>query len=65
MVDLSQGSSELDLNVAKRAIVIAGMANTLFKGGFALSTGSDKLRQALLPGLGLMLTAGILVAFVF
>jgi uncharacterized membrane protein (DUF4010 family) len=65
MVDLSQGTSNLDLTVAKRAIVIAGMANTLFKGGFALSTGSETLRKALLPGLVLMLVSGSLVAFIF
>lgn len=65
MVDLSQGASALDLNVAKRAIVIAGMANTLFKGGFALSTGSETLRKVLLPGLLLMLASGSLVAFIF
>ncbi len=58
MIDLSQRINGLGLLVATRAVVIAAMANTLFKGVFALSTGSRGLRRALLPGLGLMFAAG-------
>lgn len=63
MVDLTQRGSGLDLVVAARATVIAGMANTLFKGAFALTVGSKKLRRVLWPGLALMLVTGTAVAF--
>ncbi|MGC9469663.1 MAG: MgtC/SapB family protein [Anaerolineae bacterium] len=63
MVDLTQRGSGLDLIVAARATVIAGMANTLFKGVFALTVGSKKLRRVLWPGLALMLVTGTAVAF--
>jgi uncharacterized membrane protein (DUF4010 family) len=63
MVDLV-ASSGLSVDVAARATVIAALANTLFKGGFALSTGSSALRKALWPGLVLMLVVGTVVAFV-
>lgn len=63
MVDLTQ-TGGLDLTVGARAVVIAAMANTLFKGGFALSTGSPALRKALWPGLVLMLVVGIVMTFV-
>ena len=58
MVDLSQRMDGLGPLVASRAVVIAAMANTVFKGLFAVSTGSRGLRRALLPGLGLMLAVG-------
>jgi uncharacterized membrane protein (DUF4010 family) len=64
MVDLTQGASGLDPVVATRAIVIAAMANTLFKGAFALVSGSPRLRRVLWPGLLLMLATGIGVAFI-
>ncbi len=62
MVDLVQNGN-LDMSVAARGIVIAALANTLFKGGFALSTGGAELRKALWPGLALMLGIGIGIAF--
>lgn len=64
MVDLTQSPSGLDPIVATRAIVIAAMANTLFKGAFALVTGSSQLRKVLWPGLVIMLGTGIAVAFI-
>ncbi|MGC9521741.1 MAG: MgtC/SapB family protein [Anaerolineae bacterium] len=64
MVDLTQRGGGLASEVATRAIVIAAMANTLFKGVFALVTGSRSFRKALWPGLVLMLVAGTAVAFV-
>lgn len=62
MVDLTQ-SGGLDPAVGARATVIAALANTLFKGGFALTTGSPALRKSLGPGLALMVGAGILGLF--
>ncbi len=59
MIDLVTGSTQLDPVVGSRAIVIAALSNTLFKGSFALITGSRNLRRALLPGLLLILGAGI------
>jgi len=59
MIDLVSGSTQLDVGVGSGAIVIAVLANTLFKGGFALANGSGQLRKALLPGLLLILIAGV------
>ena len=60
MVDLMRAQSGgVSMAVASDAIMIAALANTLFKGGFALTTGSSELRRALLPGLLLILAAGV------
>ena len=59
MIDLINGSTQLDLGVGSRAIVIAALSNTLFKGVFALANGSQQLCKALLPGLLLILASGI------
>jgi len=64
MVDLVRGTTNLDLTVAARAITIAAMSNTLFKGIFALANGSPALRRALWPGMALMVAVGIVVVFV-
>jgi len=53
----------LDLETGSRAIVLAAMANTLVKGGIALVIGSTALRKVLLPGILLVLSVGISVAF--
>ena len=58
MVELLKQDQAVALDVATRATVIAAMANTLFKGGFALSVGGPQLRRYLWPGLALMLLAG-------
>lgn len=63
MVDLTQ-SGNLDVTVGARATVIAALANTFFKGGFALATGSPTLRKTLWPGLLAMLGVGVIAAFV-
>ncbi len=63
MAQLSGGEGALSLTTGARAIVIGAMANTLAKGGIVLATGSRGLRRAMLPGLVLMLTTGIGVAF--
>jgi uncharacterized membrane protein (DUF4010 family) len=59
IVDLLSDGPGLALDTAMRAIMIAALANTLFKGIFALGTGSRALRRALVPGLLLMLATGI------
>jgi len=64
MVDQVRASTPLDLTVAARAITIAALSNTLFKGAFALASGSPALRRALWPGMALMVAAGIVVVFV-
>ncbi len=59
MVDLVRAQSGgVSMGVASDAIMIAALANTLFKGGFALTTGSSDLRRALLPGMVLLLITG-------
>jgi len=63
MVELLQQDQAVALDVATRATVIAAMANTLFKGGFAFSVGGPELRRYLWPGLVLMLVAGTGAAF--
>jgi len=59
LVDLLQTSRDLTSQVAARAIVIACVANTLFKGGFALVAGSSRLRRSLWPAVALMTVVGI------
>ncbi len=54
----------LAIDTASHAIVVAAMTNTLVKGGIALVGGSLALRKTLLPGLLLMLSVGLIVAFV-
>lgn len=64
MAQLSGVRGGLSLRTGARAIVIGAMANTLAKGGIVLVTGSEQLRRAILPGVLLILAAGIGVAFV-
>jgi len=64
MARLSGAQGGLSLRTGTRAIVIGAMANTLAKGGIVLVTGSAQLRRAILPGMVLILTAGIGVAFI-
>jgi uncharacterized membrane protein (DUF4010 family) len=63
MAQLSGTGRGLSLTTGARAIVIGAMANTLTKGGIVLVAGSRRLRRAILPGLLLMLAAGIGIAF--
>lgn len=56
-------TGDVGLLTGTRAVVIGAMATTLAKGGVVLTIGSHELRRAILPGLLLMLTAGIGVAF--
>lgn len=64
MIDLARAPTNLDLAVAARAITIATLASTLFKGVFALASGSATLRRALWPGMALMVAAGVAVILV-
>ncbi len=64
MAELSGPGREVGVTTGARAIVIGAMANTGLKGGIILIRGSTPLRRALLPGLVLMLLAGVGVAFV-
>ncbi|HOT92651.1 MAG TPA: MgtC/SapB family protein [Anaerolineae bacterium] len=64
MVDLARAPTNLDLTVATRAVTIAALSSTLFKGVFALLSGSSALRRALWPGMVLMLVVGVAVIFV-
>jgi uncharacterized membrane protein (DUF4010 family) len=63
LVNLTAGKAGITQAVATRGIVIAAMANTLFKGGYALAIGSSELRKALWPGLALVMAVAIGVAF--
>lgn len=56
-------AGDVAIGTASQAIVVAAMTNTLVKGGIALMGGSLGLRKALLPGLVLMFTVGMVVAF--
>jgi len=58
MVDLVGAPTNLNLTVAARAVTIAAISNTLFKGVFALVSGSPALRRALWPGMALMVAVG-------
>lgn len=58
MAELSQAGG-IDLNVAGNAVILAVMSNTVVKGGLVLMMGAPALRKAILPGLGLILVAGI------
>jgi uncharacterized membrane protein (DUF4010 family) len=62
MSELSN-SGTLSLELAGQAVVLAAMANTIAKGAIVLLGGSKELRKALLPGVGLILVAGVASAF--
>jgi uncharacterized membrane protein (DUF4010 family) len=64
MSELSRGGA-LSLQTAGQAVVLAAMANTIAKGAIVLIGGSKELRKALLPGVGLILVAGVVSAFLF
>ncbi len=59
---LSGFDGGLSLITGARGVVIAVMANTLAKGGIVLSIGSQELRRAILPAVGLMVATGVGVA---
>jgi uncharacterized membrane protein (DUF4010 family) len=65
MATLSRGQGGIDPQVATRAIVLATVSNTFFKGLIVMGWSTKMLRLAILPGFVLILTAGVLVAFLF
>lgn len=65
MAELAGTEGGVSVPTAARAVVLAAIANTIVKGGIALSTGSKTLRKALLPPLVVMLAISATVAFLF
>ncbi|MFO7584496.1 MAG: MgtC/SapB family protein [Anaerolineales bacterium] len=54
------GNSQMEVNVAGTAIIIATLMNTLSKGAIAASSGTPELRRIVLPALGLILLVGLI-----
>jgi uncharacterized membrane protein (DUF4010 family) len=65
MAELAGTAGGVALPTAARAVVIAAIANTIVKGGIALTTGSGTLRRALWPPLVAMLITGAVAALLF
>jgi len=63
MAKLSNGIGGIDHTIAARAIVLASVANTIFKSGIVMMSGSNKLKKAILPGSILMIVASISLMF--
>jgi uncharacterized membrane protein (DUF4010 family) len=63
MAELSGAPGGVSLSTGARAVVLAVIANTIVKGGIALTTGSGTLRRALLPPLLLMLIVSAVAGF--
>lgn len=61
IAELSNQPDGPSLTTAARAIVMAALANTFAKGGIVIVTGSAALRRAILPGMLLILGAGVAV----
>ena len=53
----------LDARIAGNAVLLAALANTILKGGMALSLGSSELRRAMLYGTVVIVAAGLLAAW--
>lgn len=56
--------SEIGLEIAGLAVVLATMANTVIKGSIVIFTGHPGLRKAIMPGFLLILAAGIILAMI-
>jgi len=63
LAELSRSGETLSHLVAARAVVLAAMANTAFKGGIVLAAGAPALKRAIWPGIALILTAALVAAF--
>ncbi len=63
MARLSRGIGGIDPLVAARAIVLAAVANTLFKGCIVLFRGAPALKRIILPGFILITAAGVALSF--
>jgi uncharacterized membrane protein (DUF4010 family) len=57
-----RGRGEISARAATRAILIAGAANTVLKGGIVALTGSRSLRRTMVPGLLLIVAASFVAA---
>jgi len=64
VADLSKQSMGVGPLVAKRAIILAAVANTVVKGGMVLSLGSKRLRRVVWPAFVIIVVIGILFAFI-
>jgi len=61
-LSIAELSSQPDgpaMTTAARAVIMAALANTFAKGGIVVATGSAALRRAIIPGMLLMLAAGV------
>jgi uncharacterized membrane protein (DUF4010 family) len=65
MAQLAGAEGGIATSTAARAVVLAAIANTIVKGGIAVSVGSKSLRRALLPPFLVMLVTSAVVAFLF
>jgi uncharacterized membrane protein (DUF4010 family) len=63
MAELAKPGGSVAVETAARAIVLATIANTVVKGGMALTIGAITLRRALIPPLIAMLVVAGTVAF--
>jgi uncharacterized membrane protein (DUF4010 family) len=63
MAELSGAPGGVSISTGARAVVLAVIANTVVKGGIALTAGSGTLRRALLPPLLLMLIVSAVAGF--
>lgn len=64
VADLSKQAAGVGPLVAKRAIILAAVANTVVKGGMVLSLGSKKLRRIVWPAFLIIVVIGIVFAFI-
>jgi uncharacterized membrane protein (DUF4010 family) len=65
MARLSRGIGGIDHVTAARGIILAAVANTLFKGCIVLFSGTPRLKRAILPGFILMMAAGVALSFLW
>jgi len=63
MAELSREGGSVDQGVAVRAITLAAVSNTLVKTGIVMLTGDKTLRNAVLPGVMLIVAAALGAAF--
>jgi len=64
MAELSLSPQGIEGAIAAKAVVLAGVANTMAKGAFVIAGGSTTLRRAILPGYILMLTTGVIAVLI-
>lgn len=64
LADLSRGETGSGLQTAGRAVMLAAVSNTFFKGCLVIFMGAASLRRAILPGFFLMLVTGTAAAFI-